>query len=143
MARPLTGSLDVPGGNVLFEAVPSNRIDGVEFLSDARPPAVGLEQRPLGPARFVVHAVAMTLAEAVLRGVGLVILLVMLRSVIRNDNAAAILCAMLIAAMTLGDTYGPLWLRAMYAVPVSILGVLLARQAGLLAVSRTVHVRLR
>lgn len=88
----------------------------------------------LGPARFVVHAVAMTLAEAVLRGVGLVILLVMLRSVIRNDNAAAILCAMLIAAMTLGDTYGPLWLRAMYAVPVSILGVLLARQAGLLAV---------
>lgn len=48
----LTGSLDVPGGNVLFESVPSNRVDGVEFLSDARPPAVGLETRPLGPARF-------------------------------------------------------------------------------------------
>ena len=28
----LTGSLDVPGGNVLFEAVPSNPIDGKEFL---------------------------------------------------------------------------------------------------------------
>lgn len=88
----------------------------------------------LGPARFVVFAVAMTLAEAVLRGVGLVILLVMLRSVIRNDAAAVILCALLIAAMALGDTYGPPWLRAMYAVPASILGVLLARQAGLLAV---------
>lgn len=88
----------------------------------------------LGPARFVVHVVAMTLAEAVLRGFGLVILLVMLRSVIRNDDAAAILCALLIAGMTLGDTYGPLWLRAAYAVPASILGVLLARQAGLLAV---------
>ncbi len=48
----LTGSLDVRGGNVLFEAVPSNPIDGMEFLSDARPPAVGLDQRPLGPARF-------------------------------------------------------------------------------------------
>ncbi len=48
----LTGSLDVQGGNVLFEAVPSNPIDGREFLSDARPPAVGLDQRPLGPARF-------------------------------------------------------------------------------------------
>ena len=48
----LTGSLDVPGGNVLFEAVPSNPIDGREFLSGARPPAVGAGQRPLGPARF-------------------------------------------------------------------------------------------
>lgn len=48
----LTGSLDVPGGNVLFEAVPSNPIDGREFLSDARPAAVGADQRPLGPARF-------------------------------------------------------------------------------------------
>lgn len=48
----LTGSLDVPGGNVLFEAVPSNPIDGAEFLSESRPPAVGLETRPLGPPRF-------------------------------------------------------------------------------------------
>jgi anaerobic selenocysteine-containing dehydrogenase len=48
----LTGSLDVRGGNVLFEEVPSNRVDGAEFLSGARPPAVGLEERPLGPARF-------------------------------------------------------------------------------------------
>ncbi|WP_460715449.1 molybdopterin-containing oxidoreductase family protein [Nocardioides dilutus] len=48
----LTGSLDVPGGNVLFEAVPSNPIDGMELLTDGRPPAVGVAQRPLGPARF-------------------------------------------------------------------------------------------
>jgi anaerobic selenocysteine-containing dehydrogenase len=48
----LTGSLDVPGGNVLFEAVPSNPIDGGEFLRHPRPPAVGLDRRPLGPARF-------------------------------------------------------------------------------------------
>ncbi|MHB1873661.1 MAG: molybdopterin-containing oxidoreductase family protein [Streptosporangiaceae bacterium] len=48
----LTGSLDVPGGNVLFEAIPSNPVDGKEFRSDARPPAVGADQRPLGPARY-------------------------------------------------------------------------------------------
>jgi anaerobic selenocysteine-containing dehydrogenase len=48
----LTGCLDVKGGNVLFDAVPSNPIDGREFPSDARPPAVGVDQRPLGPARF-------------------------------------------------------------------------------------------
>ena len=48
----LTGSLDVPGGNVLFEAVPSNRVDGRELLAEPRPPAVGLDRRPLGPARF-------------------------------------------------------------------------------------------
>ena len=48
----LTGSLDLRGGNVLFEEVPSNPIDGREFLSDARPAAVGADQRPLGPARF-------------------------------------------------------------------------------------------
>lgn len=48
----LTGSLDAPGGNVLFEAVPSNLIDGREFLSAGRPPTVGVERRPLGPARF-------------------------------------------------------------------------------------------
>jgi anaerobic selenocysteine-containing dehydrogenase len=48
----LTGSFDVPGGNVLFEAVPANPIDGSEFLSSDRPPTVGLEHRPLGPAKF-------------------------------------------------------------------------------------------
>ena len=37
---------------MLFEAVPSNPVDGGEFLSDARPPAAGVDQRPLGPARY-------------------------------------------------------------------------------------------
>src|SRR5580765_5676363 len=48
----LTGSFDVRGGNVRFEAVPSNPIDGLELLSDPRRRAVGVDQRPLGPARF-------------------------------------------------------------------------------------------
>lgn len=49
----LTGSLDVPGGNVLFAGVPVNRIDGAEFLSTGqRAKALGLRVRPLGPSRW-------------------------------------------------------------------------------------------
>jgi anaerobic selenocysteine-containing dehydrogenase len=48
----LTGSLDVPGGNVLFEKVPANPIDGRELIPATAPAAVGADERPLGPARF-------------------------------------------------------------------------------------------
>ena len=49
----LTGCIDAPGGNVLFTPVPSNPIDGAELLSpQQRAKAIGLQDRPLGPARF-------------------------------------------------------------------------------------------
>lgn len=49
----LTGCVDVPGGNVLFASVPSNPVDGVELISEEqRAKALGVERRPLGPARF-------------------------------------------------------------------------------------------
>jgi anaerobic selenocysteine-containing dehydrogenase len=49
----LTGSSDAPGGNVLFPSVSANPIDGAELLApEQRAKAVGVEQRPLGPARF-------------------------------------------------------------------------------------------
>jgi anaerobic selenocysteine-containing dehydrogenase len=49
----LTGCLDVPGGNVLFTPVPTNPIDGMELLDEEqRTRAVGVHDRPLGPARF-------------------------------------------------------------------------------------------
>jgi anaerobic selenocysteine-containing dehydrogenase len=49
----LTGSFDARGGNVLFSSVPTNPIDGAELLAaDQRAKAVGVAQRPLGPARF-------------------------------------------------------------------------------------------
>jgi anaerobic selenocysteine-containing dehydrogenase len=49
----LTGCLDVPGGNVLFTSVPTNPIAGAELLDPAqRAKAIGLDDRPLGPARF-------------------------------------------------------------------------------------------
>ncbi|HEX4867638.1 MAG TPA: molybdopterin-dependent oxidoreductase [Acidimicrobiales bacterium] len=49
----LTGCLDAPGGNVLFTPVPTNPIDGAELLDPAQEAkAIGLTERPLGPARF-------------------------------------------------------------------------------------------
>jgi len=49
----LTGSLDVPGGNVLFAGAPVNPIDGAELLSrEQRAKALGLAARPLGPSRW-------------------------------------------------------------------------------------------
>ncbi len=49
----LTGSFDASGGNVLFTSVPSNPIDGAELLAPEQAvKAIGVEQRPLGPARF-------------------------------------------------------------------------------------------
>lgn len=48
-----TGSFDARGGNVLWSGVPSNPIDGAELLApEQRAKALGVTQRPLGPARF-------------------------------------------------------------------------------------------
>ena len=49
----LTGSFDQRGGNVLFPSVPNSAITG-EDLPAARhmAPAVGVEKRPLGPAKW-------------------------------------------------------------------------------------------
>lgn len=49
----LTGSFDRPGGNVRFEAVPTNDISGGDLLSEEqRARSLGLGPRPLGPSRW-------------------------------------------------------------------------------------------
>jgi anaerobic selenocysteine-containing dehydrogenase len=64
----LTGCFDAPGGNVLLPAVPSAPITG-EDLPAARQlaPALGLAERPLGPARWN-HITARDLYRAILDG---------------------------------------------------------------------------
>jgi anaerobic selenocysteine-containing dehydrogenase len=48
----LGGSLDAPGGNVAFPTVPTNPVDGAALLSpEQRAKTLGVEERPLGPAR--------------------------------------------------------------------------------------------
>lgn len=49
----LTGSFDAPGGNVRFAKVPTNPVDGADLICpEQRAKALGLADRPLGPARF-------------------------------------------------------------------------------------------
>ncbi len=49
----LTGSFDQRGGNVVFASVPNPTITGEDLPAAQRlAPAVGLEQRPLGPAKW-------------------------------------------------------------------------------------------
>ena len=49
----LTGDLDASGGNVLFAGVPANSITGAHLLPpEQAAKALGLAERPLGPARF-------------------------------------------------------------------------------------------
>jgi anaerobic selenocysteine-containing dehydrogenase len=53
MLYALTGSFDAAGGNVLLPAVPTRSITGEELPAARRlAPAIGFEQRPLGPARW-------------------------------------------------------------------------------------------
>jgi anaerobic selenocysteine-containing dehydrogenase len=49
----LTGCYDAKGGNVEFPKIPTDNVQGDEFLSaDQRAKTLGLAERPLGPARF-------------------------------------------------------------------------------------------
>ena len=49
----LTGSFDVPGGNVLFPKVPSANVTGGELIAaEQQGKALGLPERPLGPSRW-------------------------------------------------------------------------------------------
>ncbi len=49
----LTGSFDQPGGNVLFPAVPNPAVTGEDLPAAQRmAPAIGVEKRPLGPAKW-------------------------------------------------------------------------------------------
>jgi anaerobic selenocysteine-containing dehydrogenase len=49
----LTGSFDVPGGNVLLPSIPAAPITGEDLPTTKRlAPAIGVSERPLGPARW-------------------------------------------------------------------------------------------
>jgi anaerobic selenocysteine-containing dehydrogenase len=53
MLYALTGSFDAAGGNVLLPAVPARSITGEDLPAAKRlAPAIGLVERPLGPARW-------------------------------------------------------------------------------------------
>ena len=69
MLYALTGSFDAAGGNVLLPAVPAGSITGEDLPAAKRlAPAIGLAERPLGPARWN-FASTQDFYRAVLEGV--------------------------------------------------------------------------
>ena len=64
----------------------------------------------------------------------MIVLLLVVRAVIPNDIMASLTTALLIAILGLRDTTGPLGYRAIYGVIAAWIGVILARQFGMLAV---------
>src|SRR5579871_950098 len=68
MLYALTGSFDAAGGNVLFPAVPAASITGEDLPAAKRlAPAIGVTERPLGPARWK-HIAPRDFYRAVLEG---------------------------------------------------------------------------
>jgi anaerobic selenocysteine-containing dehydrogenase len=64
----LTGSFDKPGGNVLFAAPPAAAIAGQDLPSARQmAPTLGLDERPLGPARWG-YVTTRDLYRAILEG---------------------------------------------------------------------------
>jgi anaerobic selenocysteine-containing dehydrogenase len=63
----LTGCFDAPGGNVLLPSVASASITGENLPTARRTPALGMAERPLGPARENVIT-ARELYRAILEG---------------------------------------------------------------------------
>ena len=62
----LTGSLDVPGGNVLFPSVAAASVAGEDLIApERRARTLGLAARPLGPARFE-HVTSAEIYRAIL-----------------------------------------------------------------------------
>lgn len=69
MLYALTGSFDAAGGNVLFPSVPAGSITGENLpAAKQRAPAIGVAERPLGPARWN-HISPRDFYRAVLEGV--------------------------------------------------------------------------
>ena len=56
LLHALTGSIDIPGGNVHFAQVPVHDVSGVEFRDSKQwQKALGLKERPLGPAALLLR----------------------------------------------------------------------------------------
>jgi anaerobic selenocysteine-containing dehydrogenase len=63
----LTGSLDSPGGNVLFAAAPTENVAGEDLMTDdERERSLGFAERPLGPAGWM-HVTTDEIYRAILQ----------------------------------------------------------------------------
>lgn len=102
-------------------------------VPDAEP--LSLAPSTLGELRHSGYCLLRGIVEAIGRSLGLIALLLLLRAVVRNERAAAVLAALLLSVALLGDATGPLWDRAAYALLTAALVYAVLFRLGLLAVA--------
>jgi hypothetical protein len=88
----------------------------------------------LGGGKIVIGTMLLGIFEAMLRGIGAVTLLVVLRGLVRNERVTSVLAAVLVAISSVDDASGPLAVRIFYCLLCGVVVVFLLRRFGLLAV---------
>lgn len=87
----------------------------------------------LGGVPAVVSTILLAIFEAMMRSIGGVTFLIVLRGLLRKERLIDVVAVVLLAISFLGDGHGPLAARAIYALICGLAGVVLLRRFGLLA----------
>jgi hypothetical protein len=96
-------------------------------------PRVGMIPLTFGSTGLAVSSFLLAVSESMMRCIGAVMLLIVLRGVLRNDVRASAVAIALLAISFLGDGNGPFVARAIYALVTGLIAVLVLRRLGLLA----------
>jgi hypothetical protein len=102
------------------------------FLRGAAPLQIVVS--PLGETQQIFYYVTFTMAEAVIRVIGAVTLIVAVRALVRDDRLTMVVAAVLLAAGSLGDASGGLAGRSIYAAAAAVIVMLIIVRFGVLAV---------
>ncbi|HVS30103.1 MAG TPA: serine/threonine-protein kinase [Thermoanaerobaculia bacterium] len=111
---------------------------GTALMSGAKPIQLTTFPRATGPMAFggalaVPSTILLAIFEAMMRGIGGVTFLIVLRGLLRNERLTNVVAVVLLAISFLGDASGPLAVRAIYALICGVVVVGLLRRFGLLA----------
>ncbi len=86
-----------------------------------------------GGGHLVLSAILIAIFEAMMRSIGAVMLLIVLRGLLRNDAATSVVSVVLLTLSFLGDGNGSMAARAIYALICALVVVAVLRRFGLLA----------
>lgn len=106
---------------------------GAEPIQLTALPRATMVSLTLGGVDLVVSAILLAIFEAMMRSIGAVMLLIVLRGLLRNELATSAVAVVLLAVSFLGDGNGPMTARAVYALICGLAVVVVLRRFGLLA----------
>jgi hypothetical protein len=89
---------------------------------------------PLGETQQVFYYVTFAMAEAAIRAMAAVTLIVAARALVRDDRLTMLVAALLLAVGSLGDATGGVPGRSLYAVAAAVMVMLLVVRFGVLAI---------